>query len=265
MAPGAPELHPGLPASLAAGKPNVCEHFRHELGDVAAGFAEADEIVEREFHTATVHQGYIEPHSATALWNNDGRVHIWCSTQGSFVVRDTTACVLGVPVSQVKVTPMEIGGGFGGKIPVYLEPVAAMLSRKAGRPVRIVMPRKDVFEGTGPTPGSYIKVKMGARRDGRITAAQAYMAYEAGAFPGSMVAAGALCVLRWSTSQARPPTALPARPTPPSPAKPWWTRSPNGSAWTRSSSASAMHRGKARAAWTAPGISASAASKCWRR
>src|SRR5579864_3195143 len=173
---------------------NVAEHFRHTMGDVEAGFAQADVTVEREFYTATVHQGYIEPHNATALWNNDGRVLVWCSTQGSFVVRDVTACLLDVPVSRVKVTPMEIGGGFGGKIPVYIEPVAALLSKKTGKPVKIVMSRKDVFEGTGPTPGSYIKVKIGARKDGHITAAQAYLAYEAGAYPGSMVAPGAMCV-----------------------------------------------------------------------
>ncbi len=173
---------------------NIAEHFRHELGSVEQGFAAADVIVEREFDTATVHQGYIEPHNATALWNSDGRIHIWCSTQGAFVVRDTTACILDLPVSCVKVTPMEIGGGFGGKIPVYLEPVAALLSQKSGRPVKIVMSRKDVFEGAGPTPGSHIKIKMGARRDGRITAAQAWLAYEAGAYPGAMVGPGGMCV-----------------------------------------------------------------------
>src|SRR4029079_2713468 len=154
---------------------NVADHFRFAMGDIEKGFAEADEIVERVFDTATVHQGYIEPHNATALWNNDGRVHIWCSTQGSFVVRDSTACVLDLPVSQVRVTPTEIGGGFGGKIPVYLEPVAALLSRKTGRPVKVVMSRKDVFEGTGPTPGSFIRVKIGATVDGKITGAQAYL------------------------------------------------------------------------------------------
>ena len=198
MQEGAPILHDDL-RTKEFGKQtdkvsNVAEHFQHALGDVAKGFAEADVIVEREFHTATVHQGYIEPHPATALWNNDGRVLIWCSTQGSFVVRDTTACILDIPVSRVRVTPMEIGGGFGGKIPVYLEPVAALLSKKTGHPVKIVMSRKDVFEGTGPTPGSYIKVKMGARKDGRITAAQAYLAYEAGAYPGAMVGPGGMCV-----------------------------------------------------------------------
>jgi CO/xanthine dehydrogenase Mo-binding subunit len=173
---------------------NVAVHIRHELGNVEQGFSQADIIVEREFHTATVHQGYIEPHNATALWNQDERVHIWCSTQGAFTVRDATACILGLPVSQVKVTPTEIGGGFGGKIPVYLEPVAALLSKKSGRPVKMVMSRKDVFEGTGPTPGSFIRVKMGATRDGKISAAQAYLAYEAGAYPGSMVGPGAMCV-----------------------------------------------------------------------
>src|SRR5579872_5391201 len=198
MLADAPILHDNLETrelGQASGRvSNVADHFRFTLGDSAAGFAEADVIVEREFNTATVHQGYIEPHNATALWNNDGRILIWCSTQGSFVVRDVTACILDVPVSQVKVTPMEIGGGFGGKIPVYLEPVAALLSKKTGKPVKIVMSRKDVFEGSGPTPGSYIKVKIGARKDGRITAAQAYLAYEAGAYPGSMVAPGAMCV-----------------------------------------------------------------------
>ncbi|MBZ5590989.1 MAG: xanthine dehydrogenase family protein molybdopterin-binding subunit [Acidobacteriia bacterium] len=173
---------------------NVAEHFRYAMGDIEAGFAQAEVMVEREFNTATVHQGYIEPHNATALWNNDGRILVWCSTQGSFSVRDVTACLLDVPVSRVRVTPMEIGGGFGGKIPVYLEPVAALLSKKTGKPVKIVMSRKDVFEGSGPTPGSHMKVKIGARKDGRITAAQAYLAYEAGAYPGAMVAPGAMCV-----------------------------------------------------------------------
>jgi CO/xanthine dehydrogenase Mo-binding subunit len=198
MREGAPILHEDLKTKEfgeSTGRvSNVAEHFRHVMGDIDAGFAEAEVVVEHEFHTATVHQGYIEPHNATALWNNDGRILIWCSTQGAFVVRDVTACLLGVPVSRVKVTPMEIGGGFGGKIPVYLEPVAALLSKKTGHPVKILMSRKDVFEGTGPTPGSYIKVKIGARKDGRITAAQAYLAYEAGAYPGSMVAPGAMCV-----------------------------------------------------------------------
>ena len=173
---------------------NVAEHFRHDLGDIEKGFAESDTVIEREFNTATVHQGYIEPQVATGLWNNDGRIHIWCSTQGAFTVREEVSKVLSVPESRIKVTPMEIGGGFGGKIPSYIEPTCALLSRKAGQPVKIVMTRREVFEGTGPTPGSYIKVKMGADKDGNLKAAHAYLAYEAGAFPGSPVGAGSQCV-----------------------------------------------------------------------
>jgi len=198
MKEGAPILHEDLHTQEFGQKTekisNVADHFRFQIGDIEKGFAEADLVIEREFHTSTVHQGYIEPHNATVLWNNDGRVQVWTSTQGSFVVRDTTACILDLPVAQVKVTPMEIGGGFGGKIPVYLEPVAAVLSKKSGRPVKIVMSRQDVFEGSGPTPGSFIRAKIGAKRDGTFTAAQGYLAYEAGAYPGAMVGPGAMCI-----------------------------------------------------------------------
>ena len=173
---------------------NVVNHFQFKLGEPGKGFEEADVVIEREFDTATVHQGYIEPHNATAMWNEEGHLSIWTSTQGAFVVQRQVAEVLGISVSQVSVTPCEIGGGFGGKISVYLEPVAAVLSRETGRPVKIVMSRIEEFEGTGPTPASHIKVKMGAASDGRIVAAEADLMYEAGAFPGSPVAAGAMCI-----------------------------------------------------------------------
>jgi CO/xanthine dehydrogenase Mo-binding subunit len=173
---------------------NIAKHFRFQLGDAARGFAEAAVVIERDFHTATVHQGYIEPHNATALWGADGTLTIWCSTQGAFTVRAQVAELLQLPISRIKVVPMEIGGGFGGKIRVYLEPVAAVLSRKTGRPVKVLMNRAEVFEGTGPTPGSFIRVRLGADRSGRLTAGEAYLAYEAGAFPGSPVAPGAMCI-----------------------------------------------------------------------
>jgi len=175
-------------------KSNITTHFQHKLGDVEAGFAKADVVVEREFDTATVHQGYIEPQNATALWNADGQVTVWCSTQGSFTVREQTAQLLDLPVSQVKVVPMEIGGGFGGKIRVYLEPLAAVLSRKTGRPVKMVMSRTEVLQATGPTAGSYIKCKMGATKDGKIVAAQASLMYESGGFPGNWAAPGSMCI-----------------------------------------------------------------------
>ena len=173
---------------------NIAKHFLHEKGDIAAGFAEAAVVVEREFDTSTVHQGYIEPHNATVLWNRDGHITVWTSTQGSFMVRQQMSDLLGVALSQVKVVPMEIGGGFGGKIAVYLAPPAALLSQKTGRPVKLVMERDAVFEATGPTPGSHVRVKIGTDAKGRITAAEAWIAFEAGAFPGSPIAAACMCV-----------------------------------------------------------------------
>jgi CO/xanthine dehydrogenase Mo-binding subunit len=198
MKPGAPLLHDDLVTDELGKKDskpsNIAKHLRFETGNVDKGFADAKVVIEREFRTATVHQGYIEPHNATALWNADGHVTVWTSTQGAFTVRQQMAELVDLPISRVKVIPMEIGGGFGGKIRVYLEPVAALLSKRTGQPVKVLMSRADVFEGTGPTPGSYIRVKVGVDANGMITAGQAYLAYEAGGYPGSPVAAGAMCI-----------------------------------------------------------------------
>ncbi len=198
MKKDAPVLHDDLRTESLGSREevasNIASYARHELGDVDKGFSEADEIVEGEFYTKTVHQGYIEPHTCTVLWNEDDRIIVWCSSQGPFMVRDYTADRLGVPVSQVKVIPLEIGGGFGGKTAIYLEPVAALLSKKTGHPVKMVMSRQEVFEGTGPTSGCYIWARIGANKEGRITAAQAYLAFEAGAFPGSPVGLGATTI-----------------------------------------------------------------------
>lgn len=170
---------------------NVAAHHQEQAGDVEKGFQEAAVIVEREFFTSMVHQGYIELQNATAQFNHDGQITIWCSTQGAFGVREQVAEILEIPVSRIRVMPMEIGGGFGGKVGVYLEPVVVLLSRKSGyRPVKMTMSRSDVLAATGPTSGSYIKIKMGANQDGKITAVQAMLAYEAGAYPGSPVGGG---------------------------------------------------------------------------
>ncbi len=138
-----------------------------------------------------VHQGYLEPFASTAHWTADDRVTIWTSTQNAFGMRSTVAAIIDVPESQIKIVPMEVGGGFGGKGTGYFEPVIAVLSKKSGRPVKLVMSRQEVFEGTGPTSGAFMRCKIGADKSGRITAAQLWMAYEAGAYPGSPVAGGA--------------------------------------------------------------------------
>ena len=198
MKDGAPLLHDEMTTDelgeATEKHSNIATHFSYELGDMDKGFAAADVVVEREFSTTMVHQGYIEPQNASALWNADGQLKVWTSTQGAFAVRDSLAKVLDLPVSKITVVPMEIGGGFGGKIPIYLEPLAAVLSLKTGQPVKLLMSRIDVFESTGPTSGSWMKIKMGATNDGTITAAEATLAMEAGAFPGSPVTMGAQCI-----------------------------------------------------------------------
>ena len=200
MRDGAPLLHPELitqeirgDAQPGAKPSNVAKHVAFAKGDVEAGFADADVVIEREFDTGMYHQGYIEPHNGTALWNADGHLTLWTSTQGQFEFREQMALLCGLPPSQVTLQPVEIGGGFGGKTKVFMEPVAAMLSKKTASPVKMLMSRQEVFEGTGPTSGTHNRVKIGARRDGTIVAMEADLIFEAGAFPGSPFTAGAMC------------------------------------------------------------------------
>src|SRR6266478_1242619 len=171
---------------------NISKRLEFSIGDLDAGFAQAEFVIEKEFKTAAVHQGYIEPHATIARVDADGQAEIWASSQGHFVVRALTAKLLGMNVGDLRVTPAEIGGGFGGKTVVYLEPVAALLSKKTGRPVKITMTRDDVFKATGPTSGSSMWVKMGVTKDGKITAADGVFRFQAGAFPGSPISAFAV-------------------------------------------------------------------------
>ena len=172
---------------------NVASRMAFTLGDVDDGFAVADVVIERHFKTSPVHQGYIEPHACLVSVAADGRATIWSSSQGQFMVRNATAKMTGARLSDIRAIPAEIGGGFGGKTIVYLEPLAYTLSRKSGAPVKMVMTREEVFRATGPTAGSSNTIKIGARRDGRIVAAEATFRFQAGAFPGSPVRAACNC------------------------------------------------------------------------
>ena len=197
MAPDAPVLHEDMFTEGVTPTPdkpsNIFKEIDIGIGDVETGFAAADLIVERSFKTAPVHQGYIEPHAAVASFAEDGQAELWCSTQGHFTARAYCAKLLGMDVSDLRVTASEIGGGFGGKTTVYVEPVALLLSRKAGRPVRVVMTRDEVFRASGPTSGAANWVKIGVTNDGKIVAGEAVLKYQAGAFPGSPVQPGCMC------------------------------------------------------------------------
>lgn len=196
MRDDAPVLHADLftkgldPAPTTASNVVSRNVFGH--GDVEVGFKQAEVVVERSFRTAATHQGYIEPHACLASFNSDGSAELWCCTQGHFAVRDTCAALLGMDVSRLRVSASEIGGGFGGKTTVFIEPVALALSRKAGHPVKIVMTREEVFKASGPTSSTSMWVKIGARRDGTMTAGQCELRYQGGAFPGSPADFGAM-------------------------------------------------------------------------
>src|SRR5687768_15245935 len=172
---------------------NIAKRNIFTLGDVEAGFKAADEVVEMSFKTAAVHQAYIEPQGCVARFDADGQCELWSASQGHFVVRNYTATLLDMKVGDLRVYPAEIGGAFGGKTVVYVEPVCVMLARKSGHPVKVVMSREDVFRATGPTSGSSMTVKIGVKRDGTITAAEGLFKLQAGAFPGSPFMSTCMC------------------------------------------------------------------------
>ena len=196
MEPGAPIIREGLRTSGDPDAPdadtNVAGRYEFGHGDVEAGLAEADIVIERRFTTGASHQGYIEPHACLAAVTPGGQADIWCCTQGHFAVRNTCAEIMGMDASQMRVTASEIGGGFGGKTTVFIEPVALALSRKTGRPVKMVMDREDVFRASGPTASSSIDVRLGATKDGKIVAGDAVLRYQGGAYPGSPVEMGSM-------------------------------------------------------------------------
>jgi len=197
MAPGAPILHDDLftaGVTPAPTKPsNIAKVVTFKKGDIEAGFKEAEVVVEGRYTTQPVHQAYIEPHACLATYSPDGQITIHASSQGHFMIRAYTAKLLGLDMSNIRVNPAEIGGGFGGKTLVYLEPVAVALSKKSGRSVKIQMTREDVFRASGPTSGATMEIKLGAKKDGTIVAAKHVLKYQAGAFPGSPIGPGCMC------------------------------------------------------------------------
>ncbi|MER9892272.1 xanthine dehydrogenase family protein molybdopterin-binding subunit [Mesorhizobium sp. M0119] len=171
---------------------NVTKRTQYGHGDIHQGFGQADFVVERSFKTEQTHQGYIEPHACVANVSSDGTADLWVCTQGHFVYRQHCAQLLGMEASKLRVTSSEIGGGFGGKTHVWAEPVALALSRKAGRPVKLVMTRDEVFRASGPTSATSIDVRIGARKDGTITAAEATLRYSCGPYAGMWAEIGAM-------------------------------------------------------------------------
>ncbi|MFW6075128.1 MAG: xanthine dehydrogenase family protein molybdopterin-binding subunit [Chloroflexota bacterium] len=169
---------------------NVTNAVRFTRGDIEKGFAEADEIVERTYRSGFVHQGYIEPHASIVAPDALGKLTIYTMTQGSFYTRKATSGVLGLHENDVKVINMEVGGGFGSKS-ILLEPLAGWIALKQRRPIKIVYSRAEEFTSATPAPGSVIDVKIGAKKDGTITALQARLVYDSGCYSSSPYNIGA--------------------------------------------------------------------------
>src|SRR5260221_1370777 len=188
MKPGAPLLHKTMITANLDPAPKKASNIaaRHEFGhgDPEVGFRQADWVIERTFKTEATHQGYIEPHACLASVGTDGQGELWVCTQGHYMIRNTCASLLGMDVSNLRVTASEIGGGFGGKTTVFIEPVALALSRKANRPVKVVMSRDEVFKASGPTSSTSIDIKIGVTKDGLITPADGTFRNQGGTFAG---------------------------------------------------------------------------------
>ena len=197
MADDAPVLHDDLFTAGVEPKPtkpsNIAKRVYFKKGDIDAGFKQAEVIIEGRYTTEPVHQAYIEPHACICHYGADGQSTIFSSSQGQFMTRSYVAKLLGMDIANIRATAAEIGGGFGGKTLVYLEPLALALSKKCGRPVKMQMTREEVFRASGPTSGATMEVKLGAKKDGTIVAARHVLKYQAGAFPGSPIQPGCMC------------------------------------------------------------------------
>ena len=189
-APDAPLIYPaikpkGFDATVLAPR-NAGGRTMIERGDVAAAFASATAVGAIKTVIDTAHQGYIEPHACVAEADASGFVTLWVSTQGAFQTEIQTAVLLGLSQSKIKVIPLEVGGAFGGKITVHVEPIAARLSQLCGRPVRIVISREEVMSGgSGPAAAARIDVRIGADAEGKFTAIEGRYVFDSGGIPGT--------------------------------------------------------------------------------
>src|SRR5439155_127365 len=203
------QAHSGIAATgtvTATDAPNIAQQARLSRGDVASAMAEADLVVENTYRVPMVHQGYIEPHAAIADYDPNGRITIWASTQGAFACRAEVAEVLDLPEARIKVIPMECGGGFGGKIRALIEPLAVLLSRASGRPVSLVMSRREELQAGMPAPGVIIRLKTGVTQDGTPLALEAETIVESGAFSGALLTMSAVflaSVYQWPAFDVR--------------------------------------------------------------
>ena len=184
----ATEVHPDLPDfegyGFALGG-NNCTMLDADRGDVDQAFREASHIVEETYHTQPINQGFLEPMACVANLEAAGRLTVWASTQGPYQVRAQLASVLDMPIGNIKIIAMELGGGFGAKLRLALEAFPAMLAMKTGRPVKLVNTREETFTLNGPRLETNIYLKTAVTNEGRITAREARSVFDVGAYLGA--------------------------------------------------------------------------------
>jgi CO/xanthine dehydrogenase Mo-binding subunit len=196
MQPGAPLLHPdvnsyaGLPSPLEEPS-NVFVHDYWGRGDIDAGFAQADLIVENAFTTPGVHQLYLEPHCCLVDIDDEGRVQVWAPNKAPHRLKQNLSDALGIPLDQIVVNPSTIGADFGGKGSPMDVPLCYFLALKTGRPVRALMDYTEELTAGNPRHASVIQMKTGVKRDGTITAHQANIIFNSGAYGGFKPVPGA--------------------------------------------------------------------------
>jgi xanthine dehydrogenase molybdenum-binding subunit len=189
MAPDAPVLHDHVVTKGIEPRPrspsNVCSRTVISRGDTARALADAAATASASVTVDTAHQGYLEPQVVVAQVDANGFATVWAATQGQFTTELMIARMLGLPLSQLKVVPLEIGGGFGGKIAIHGEAVAVRLAQKCRRPVKLVFTREEMLQGgTGPAAGALIDIAVGAEKDGRLVAIEGTYRMDAGGLPG---------------------------------------------------------------------------------
>jgi CO/xanthine dehydrogenase Mo-binding subunit len=172
-------------ADLAELKPvegtNLCTHFKLVRGNIEKGFAAADRIFEDTFTLPATQHSFLETHACIASVEPAGRITVWATTQNPFVVRTQLANIFKVPVSKVRVVVPYLGGGYGGKVYPKVEPITVALAQKAGRPVRVVLSREEVFY-TITKHAAVIRMKTGVKNDGTLVARECEIRLDTGAY-----------------------------------------------------------------------------------
>jgi aldehyde oxidoreductase len=161
---------------------NICLHTRIKRGDVKRGFEESDEVFEDTYTLPVVHQAPLEPRAVLAEVDHNGRLHVWCCTSRPFIVQSGLAEILDLPMSDIRVTGTRMGGGFGGKGEISIEPIVAMLALKAKRPVKVELTRKEDFIAGTPRHSMQISIRTGVKKDGTLLAREAQLRVDTGAY-----------------------------------------------------------------------------------